>query len=244
MFKRISAFLFDFIMRMMLIAGFALLFSALFGYDAKVEEYEKLSDKYEAEYGIDLDISTEEFELLPEEVKAKYTAADEAFAKDADAARLSALILNLTLLIAIFGILFAYIALEFAVPLFFKNGQTLGKKIFGIAVMRDDGVKITPAILFVRSILGKCTAEALVPLAIVMLILLGSAGIIGLLALLLLAGFEVFLMVKTKTNSCIHDVLSYTVAVDMASQMIFENEEAMIAYKNKIHSEEADKADY
>ena len=244
MFKRISAFLFDFIMRMMLIAGFALLFSALFGYDAKVEEYEKLSDKYEAEYGIDLDISTEEFELLPEEVKAKYTAADEAFAKDADAARLSALILNLTLLIAIFGILFAYIALEFAVPLFFKNGQTLGKKIFGIAVMRDDGVKITPAILFVRSILGKCTVEALVPLAIVMLILLGSAGIIGLLALLLLAGFEVFLMVKTKTNSCIHDVLSYTVAVDMASQMIFENEEAMIAYKNKIHSEEADKADY
>lgn len=244
MFKRISAFLFDFIMRMMLIAGFALLFSALFGYDAKVEEYEKLSDKYEAEYGIDLDISTEEFELLPEEVKAKYTAADEAFARDADAARLSALILNLTLLIAIFGILFAYIALEFAVPLFFKNGQTLGKKIFGIAVMRDDGVKITPAILFVRSILGKCTAEALVPLAIVMLILLGSAGIIGLLALLLLAGFEVFLMVKTKTNSCIHDVLSYTVAVDMASQMIFENEEAMIAYKNKIHSEEADKADY
>lgn len=244
MFKRISAFLFDFIMRMMLIAGFALLFSVLFGYDAKVEEYEALSDKYEAEYGIDLDISAEEFELLPEEVKAKYTAADEAFAKDADAARLSALILNLTLLIAIFGILFAYIALEFAVPLFLKNGQTLGKKIFGIAVMRDDGVRITPAMLFVRSILGKCTVEALVPLAIVMLILLGSAGIIGLLALLLLAGFEVFLMVKTKTNSCIHDVLSYTVAVDMASQLIFENEEAMIAYKNKIHSEEADKADY
>ena len=244
MFKRISAFLFDFIMRMMLIAGFALLFSALFGYDAKVEEYEALSDKYEAEYGIDLDISAEEFELLPEEVKAKYTAADEAFAKDADAERLSALILNLTLLIAIFGILFSYIALEFAVPLFLKNGQTLGKKIFGIAVMRDDGVRITPAMLFVRSILGKCTVEALVPLAIVMLILLGSAGIIGLIALLLLLGFEVFLMVKTKTNSCIHDVLSYTVAVDMASQMIFENEEAMIAYKNKIHSEEADKADY
>lgn len=244
MFKRISAFLFDFIMRMMLIAGFALLFSALFGYDSKVEEYEALSDKYEAEYGIDLDISAEEFELLPEEVKAKYTAADEAFAKDADAERLSALILNLTLLIAIFGILFAYIALEFAVPLFLKNGQTLGKKIFGIAVMRDDGVRITPAMLFVRSILGKCTVEALVPLAIVMLILLGSAGIIGLIALLLLLGFEVFLMVKTKTNSCIHDVLSYTVAVDMASQMIFENEEAMIAYKNKIHSEEADKADY
>jgi len=27
-------------------------------------------------------------------------------------------------------------------PLLFKNGQTLGKKIFGVALMRNDGVRI------------------------------------------------------------------------------------------------------
>ena len=159
-------------------------------------------------------------------------------------AKITALVLNLTLLISIFAILFAYIALEFLVPLLLKNGQTLGKKMFGIAVMRDDGVRITPMMLFVRSILGKCTIEALVPLAIIALILLGNAGIFGLIALLLLAGLEIFLMIKTKTNSCIHDLLSYAVVVDMASQMIFDSEEALVEYKNKVHAEMVDHSDY
>ena len=51
-------------------------------------------------------------------------------------------------------------------------------------------------------------------------------------------------MIKTKTNSCIHDVLSYSVVVDMASQMIFESEAALTEYKNRVHREMVDKADY
>lgn len=242
--KRASAFLFDFIMRVMLVTGFAVVFSAIFGYDAKVERIEEYYDEYEEIYDIDIDISNAEYTLLPDDVKERYMAAEEAFRSNPEVARLSALILNLTLLISIFGILFAYIALEFVVPLLFGNGQTLGKKMFGIGVMRDDGVKITPAMLFVRSILGKCTIEALVPLAIIMLIFLGNAGIFGFIALILLAALEIFLMARTKTNSCIHDVLSYSVTVDMASQMIFESEEALVEYKNKLHAEAVDRTDY
>ena len=244
MMKRISALLFDFIMRLMLITGFALLFSFIFGFDAKVDKLDSFYDEYEERYGIDIDISREEFSALSEEEKAVYKEAEEAFAKDAEIAKLSALILNLTLLIAVFGILFAYVALEFIVPLILKNGQTIGKKMFGICVIRDDGVKITPVMLFVRAILGKCTLEALVPLAIIALILLGNAGMLGLIALLILVGLEIFFMVRTKTNSCIHDLLSYSVVVDMASQMIFENEEALVEYKNKIHAEAVEKTDY
>ena len=48
---------------------------------------------------------------------------------------------------------------------------------------------------------------------------------------------QIILMITTQTNSCIHDVLAKTVAVDMASQMIFDSEEQMIAYKNKVHAE-------
>ena len=166
------------------------------------------------------------------------------FAKDEEVIKLTALILNLTLLISIFSILLAYFVLEFIVPLFFKNGQTLGKKMFGIGVMRDDGVKMTTVMLFVRSILGKCTIEALVPLAIIMLIFFGNAGIFGLVAILLLAGLEIFTTVRTRTNSCIHDLLSYSVVVDLASQMIFENEEALVEYKNRVHAELVDRSDY
>ena len=244
MLKRISAFLFDFIMRMMIIAGFAVVFSAVFGYDAKLERLEDYYDEYEERYGIDLEISDFEFTQLPDEEKAKYEIAEEAFANDGDVVQLTALIFNLTLLIMIFSILFAYLALEFFVPLLLKNGQSLGKKMFGIGVMRDDGVKITPVMLFVRAILGKCTIEALVPAAIIALFLLGNAGILGLLALVLLGVLEIFLLVRTKTNSAIHDVLSYAVVVDLASQMIFESEAALIEYKNKIHAEAVENAKY
>ncbi len=242
--KRISAFLLDFIMRIMLIAGLAVVFSAMFRYDAKVEALEDKYDEYEDRYEIDLDISADEYNLLPDYVKDKYAEAEVVFAEDEEVIKLTALILNLTLLISIFSILLAYLVLEFIVPLFFKNGQTLGKKMFGIGVMRDDGVKMTTVMLFVRSILGKCTIEALVPLAIIMLIFLGNAGIFGLIALLLLLGLEIFTMVRTKTNSCIHDLLSYSVVVDLASQMIFENEEALVEYKNRVHAELVDRSDY
>ena len=244
MMKRISAFLFDFIMRMMLIAGVAIIFSAIFGYDGKLEKLEDHYDEYEEKYGINLEISDLEYTKLPDDEKAKYEEAEKEFSKDADVMALTALILNLTLLIAVFSILFGYMILEFFVPLFFGNGQTLGKKIFGIGVMREDGVRITHFMLFVRAILGKCTLEALVPIAIIALIFVANAGIFGIAALLMFAALEVFLMVRTKTNSCVHDVLAYAVTVDMASQMIFDSEAALVEYKNKIHAEAVDRTDY
>ena len=244
MLKRISAFLFDFIMRMMLIAGLAIIISAILGYDGKLEKLESCYDKYEEKYGINLDISDADFTALSDGEKAKYEEAEKEFSADGEAMALTALILNLTILIAVFSILFGYLILEFLVPLLMGNGQTLGKKIFGIGVMREDGVRITHFMLFVRAILGKCTLEALVPIAIAALILIANAGLFGILALLMLAALEVFLMVKTKTNSCIHDVLSYAVTVDMASQMIFDSEAALVEYKNKIHAEAVDRADY
>ena len=59
--------------------------------------------------------------------------------------------------------LIAFLLLEFAVPLMLKNGQTLGKKIFGVAVVRVDGVKVSPVMVFARGILGKCTIGTLAP---------------------------------------------------------------------------------
>ena len=142
------------------------------------------------------------------------------------------------------GLFVSYLISDFVIPLCFGNGQTLGKKIFGICLMRDDGVKVSPVILFIRAILGKFTVETMVPVFLVILILVGGAGFIGLLALIAIFVFDVVLMIKTKTNSTIHDMLSYTVVVDKESQLIFDTKEAMIEYKNKIHAEDADKKLY
>ena len=260
MLKRLSAFLFDFIMRMVCIAGFAVLFSAILGYDAKADRYQEVSDKYEElreTYFEKYDIAythEEQEKMSPEEKAAfdeRYNSALSEFQNDSEVLNtyaektwLEKMTQNLVLLMITLSVLMGYLILEFAVPLFLKNGQSLGKKMFGIGVMRDDGVKITPTMLFVRSILGKCTIEALVPIAIIALVLLGNAGMLGLVALLLLAAFEMFLMVRTDTNSTIHDVLSYSVAVDLASQMIFDTEEDLIAYKNRIHAEAVENAKY
>ena len=242
--KRISAFLFDFTILLVVIAGIAFLCSAIFGFDPKVDELEALYEEYEKNYGIDLEIDAESYAALTDAEKDNYKQAQAAFEKDERVITLTNLLLSLTLAILSVSILVGFTVMEFVIPLILKNGQTLGKKIFGICLMRDDGVRITPVMLFVRSILGKCTVETMVPIFIVMLIAVGGAGIFGLLALLALLIFQIVLVVKTRTNSMIHDLLAYTVAVDMQSQMIFESKEALIAYKNKLHAEEAEAKPY
>jgi drug/metabolite transporter (DMT)-like permease len=109
---------------------------------------------------------------------------------------------------------------------------------------KTDGVKLSTLALFTRTILGKYTIETMVPAYIVMMTMLGTMGLTGTIVLLLLLVLQIGLVIVTKTNSAIHDVLAATVAVDIASQMIFDSEEAMIAYKKKIHAQQAEHSPY
>ena len=51
-------------------------------------------------------------------------------------------------------------------------------------------------------------------------------------------------LILTHTRSPIHDLVAKTVTVDFASQMIFDSEEALLAYKTKLHEEKARRAEY
>ena len=62
--------------------------------------------------------------------------------------------------------------------------------------------------------------------------------------LALIALLQLILLITTRTNSPIHDLMAGTVVVDYASQMIFDSREAMIAYKEKKHAEAAAVAPY
>lgn len=242
--KRISAALFDLILLCVAAVGFALLLSLVFGYDAHLGELDSIKASYEeqytqnpAEYEVKLEISSAEFEALSAEQREIYRAAYNAFAADGKATYISALLLNLSLLITSFGILLAYLALEFLVPLLLGNGQTLGKKIFGVAVMREDGVKISPVMLFARTVLGKYTVETMIPVFIVIMIFLEVMGIVGGITLIGMLLLQIVLMMTSKARAPLHDRLAHTVTVDLASQMIFDTPEEMLAYKQRIHSE-------
>lgn len=253
MWKRISAFLFDFILLTIVAVGFATLLSWALKYDDYLDARNDCVAQYEEEYRVSFSITEEDFNTLAEEEKAKYNqaygdaykSAYEELLKDPVFAVADQMVFNLMLIILSFSILIAYLILEFAVPMFFKNGQTLGKKVFGIALMRIDGVKIDGPMLFTRSILGKYVVETMIPIIFLIMIFIGAVGgIVGLVAIGAIVITNIVMLIVTKDNCAIHDTISGTVAVDMASQLIFETPEALLEYKQKIHAEAAENAQY
>ena len=244
MWKRISAFLFDFILLVIVIAGFAFLFSSVLGYDKHNQALDAAYAKYEAEYGVVFDISREEFMQKTEAQQQAWNIAYQALIEDEEAMYSYNMVINLTLVISTLAILLGYLVLEFFVPIKLGNGQTLGKKIFGVAVMRTDGVKVSSPLLFIRTILGKFTIETMIPVLICVMIFFNMIGIVGTLILGLILLMQIILIISTHTNSGIHDVLAKTVVVDMQSQLIFETEEELIAYKNKVHAEKVARQTY
>lgn len=244
MWKRISAFLFDGILLGIIAVLFALMLSGLTGYNGYAAQVNDAYARYGEQYQVDMQITSAAYEALDEAGRQNLQAAYDALNADEGARHALSMMMELSLLIVSFGLLLGFVVMEFIIPLLFKNGQTLGKKIFGIAVMHTSGVKISGPMLFARTILGKYAVETMVPVYILLMMLFGQIGIVGPAILILLMILQAALMIGTHTNSMIHDLLAKTVTVDMGSQMIFESQEALIAYKEKIHAEKAAKEAY
>lgn len=255
--KRISAFLLDFIIMMMLSLGLMLLLSHITGYDTYSQGLQDRLTEIQNEYNItELEkeylvsfndyqyLSEEDAAKLPEALRDNFNACYEKINTDSQLIRFYETIMSLSLLICSLGLLFSFLILEFAIPLLFKNGQTLGKKLFSIAVVRVDCVRVSTFELFIRSILGKYTIGTMVPVIMLISLMFGSAPIVSLTIILLILLLQLVTLITTKTNSLIHDKLASTVVVDLQSQMIFDSVDAMNEYKLRIHKEQAEKAQY
>ena len=228
--KRISAFLFDGILFSVVAVLFAFLLSGLLGYDHYRQDLNERYDHYARTYDITLSPTAEEYDAMTEDDLRRFTTAYEAMNRDAETIRVYRMTLQLTLLIISFSLLAACLIMEFILPLLLKNGQTLGKKIFGLGLMRADGVKVSVLSLFIRAILGKYTLEIMIPVIILLMLYMGSLGTMGLILLGLILVVNLAVMYFTQTNSLLHDLMAGTVVIDLPSQMIFDSTEAMIAY--------------
>jgi uncharacterized RDD family membrane protein YckC len=242
--KRVSAYLFDMIILGIVAIGIAFLLSGLLGYDKYGQAVDKAYETYEERFGITFELTAEEYSSMSEEELARYDQAYEALIADEEAMYAYNMVINLTLVILTISILIAFVALEYVVPLLFKNGQTLGKKIFGICVMRTDSVRLTTLQLFVRSILGKFTLETMVPVLIIVMLYFNSIGLTGTIVLGLLLLLQIIVICATAGNSAIHDLLSGTVVVDFHSQKIFACTEDLVEYKALLAAERAARRDY
>ena len=244
MWKRISAFLFDFILLGIAAVLFAWGLSALTGYDGYSRTVTDSYAKYSEAFGVDLRLTQSEYEALSEEEARKVDAGFAALNADGAALRANQMMLQLSVLIISLGFFFAYLIWEFIIPLKLGTGQTLGKKIFGIGLMKTEGVKVTAVSLFIRAILGKYTIETMIPVLIILMIYWGTIGVVGPAVILLILLTEAAVMIATRTNSLIHDLLAGTVVIDAASQRIFDTPEEQAAYKARIAAELARKEPY
>ena len=256
MLKRISAGILDFILTLIVATGALFLLSSIFNYDGLSAEYDErygvLVEEVKLEYNIDFDaiskMTTEEYSEYTARLKEEgrledLEKAEKHMVEDEQLNTCFQKIFTFTLLIVTFAILIAYMLVEFVIPLFLKNGQTVGKKVFGICLMMDNGVRIKPLALLIRTLLGKYTIETMITVycAIMLFLFRFVNGITVFMfaasAIIILA--QLILIIVSKKNLLIHDVMSYTVVVDKESQMIFNSEEELIKYKQDLADKNA-----
>lgn len=242
--KRISAWLFDTIIAFILVVGVAFLLSSALDYDSHFETIEKIKNEVVEKYDINIELSDEEIDALTEEEQKKYADAEKEYATNPDVIYANKMMIMLMLVIVTFSTLITVLITEFIVPIILKHGRTLGKRIFGLAVIRTNGVKISGQALFIRALIGKYTLEIMAPAYILLLSVVGMLGIMGIILDIVILILQIFSIIRSGYRSTIHDLVSDTVVVDFSSQMIFESEEELVAYKTRIHAEEANKREY
>ena len=239
MLKRIIAWMFDSMLVMMVAILMASWLSGVMNYDTDAAELEAHYNRFEEVYGVDFDITEEDFGKLSAEQQEQFNLAYEALSTDEEAMGVYSRLITMTLGLISIAVLIGVLLLEFVVPLLFKNGQTLGKKIFGIALMRTDCVRISPLSLFVRTLLGKFAVETMGPLLLGLMVLWGAIGVIAPAVILGLLVLQIVLLIKSEHNAAIHDRMACTVVVDYASQMIFKTPEEAAAYHEKLEKTES-----
>ncbi len=244
MWKRLSAALFDSILLGVAAVLFAWLLSVALGFDTHYQTLNGAYERYGEEYGVDFNLGLSDYEAMSESEIAELNEAYAALVRDEEAMYAYNMILSLTLTITSLGILLAFLVMEFTVPMCLGNGQTIGKKIFGIGLMRKDGVRIAGSGLFARTFLGKYAVCTMVPVLIVIMIFFGMLGLTGTAVLGLIALVQLVLLLATRNHTPIHDLLASSICIDVGSQLIFDTYDDMLAYKKKVHAEQAAASPY
>ena len=242
--KRISAGLLDVIAVSTIATLCAWLISLAADYDGWNKKLEDSYSRYESQYGVTFRITEEEYNNKSSSDKENYDNAYKALVGDSEAMKAYSMVTNLMILTVSLGLFIAVFIWEFIVPLFLKDGRTVGSLIFGIAVMRSNGVRISHISLFIRAILGKYAIETMISVYIIMMIFMNAIGIVGPLVICGILLMQLILIISTKNNQLIHCILSDTVVVDYGSQRIFDSQEDLLEHKKREARDRAERNPY
>ena len=231
--KRLFAFFADLILAGILTTGVYFVMSVLLNVDSYNDTYKQIISGYEQEYGVTFGMTAEEYNTLSEEEKTNYTNAVNA--ANADERANNAIRTSYSLSFAIFasGIVISVLILEFVIPIFTKDGRSLGKLLFGLGVMRGGCIRISKPVLFVRNVIGKGVFEGALPAVIILTVFNNVTGVFGIILLVVFIIAEIVSLVRSGGSAMLHDVLADTVVIDWASQRIYNSAEEKAAYEEK-----------
>ena len=244
MWKRISAWLLDAILLCIIATLMAFVLASVTNYDGYSEQLDARYTYFEEQYGVSRNLTQEQVNAMTDEERANLAAADEAIKADEEALYAYNMMLQLIIIMTSFGILLGYVVLEFAVPMVLGNGQTIGKKVFSLGVMQQNGVRVNGVCMFIRTVLGKYAIETMIPVMMVLMLFFGTIGTAVWIVVGAIGIVQIALLITTRERCMIHDKLANTVTVDLPSQMIFKTQEDLIAYKEKVAAEKAAKQVY
>ena len=246
--QRIAAGILDMILLLVLATGFCWALSSVLDIDRYLDQSEVIRLEYTQRFELPEEVTQQILDEMTAEEYDEYVAkvekANAAIAEDDEAIRVFNMVLNLSLIIASGGILLAMVLLQFVVPLLLGNGQTVGKKVFGLCLVRTDGVKLNTVQLFARVLLGKYAVGVMIPVYAAIMILLNVPSLLLLLLAAALVLAQIVCFLATRNHSLLHDKLAGTVVVDYGSQKIFKSTEDLIEYQKKIAAERAARQQY
>lgn len=204
MFSRIAALIVDLIIVLCIFVTIDILITKnvannVWQYDDKVSQYEN----YQIDYGI-AHKDAEGNLIYVDDVE---NSTLEAFKSDESVLALAQDITTLQIIQISFDLFVSEILVFFVLPLIFKNGQTLGKKLMRLGLVNSKGLKVANWAVFARFIIGIYAVESII-------------SVLTFSPVPLLLSFLIALFTKKKT--ALHDLIAGTRVIDIDKTIIFE----------------------
>ncbi len=215
--KRMCAWLLDGVFVIVLTMAIVSLLASAMGFREYSNQVNEAYGRYEAEYGVSFDASQEEYLTWTEEEQQVFDEAYQALINDQSAMRAYNMMISQSMAIAGISVFISVMGVDFLVPVLFKDGRTLGKRLFGIGVVGAGGGKMTILQLLVRTLLGKFAVGTMIPVFLILVVFWGIMGLGGIVLLLALLFAEIIIPFASRRNAALHDLFAGTVVVDYAS---------------------------
>ena len=222
--NRIAAFILDTVLFLILFTGVLYLISLIFGFDALHDTLraEQIKEGY-----LILNAETNEYEIISKD-HPNYDVVIENVSNNALLMDTLFTVNQFSMNAPLIALAIVMFILEFVVPMFLKNGQTVGMKFFKIALISNNNLAITTTQLFARCIIGKIAVLGIIPmLAILYIFLNAGGGLFGTIILLVVVIIQIIMLIKNKNHEGIADKIANVYPVNFTETVIYKTQKEL-----------------